>query len=173
MIKYQLVCEREHAFESWFANSSAYDKAERAGLLACATCGSTKVRKAIMAPNVSVKTRQRGESSAGRQVASDAEPTPAATVPAPHPTSPPQQVMAGPPAEQVAKVVAFMRALRAAVEATAEDVGDRFADEARKMHYGDADERAIFGEATLAETIDLIEEGIEIVPLPALPEDHN
>ena len=71
------------------------------------------------------------------------------------------------------KTYAFLKGLRAHLEANAENVGPRFPEEARKMHYGEADTRSIYGEASLEEATALEEEGIPAIPLPRLPEDHN
>jgi hypothetical protein len=68
---------------------------------------------------------------------------------------------------------AMLRTLREHVTRTAEHVGDRFAEEARKMHYGEADQRSIYGEANPAEAKALVEEGIDVLPLPLVPDDRN
>jgi hypothetical protein len=164
MIRYTLECQDKHPFDGWFANSEAFDKQVERALVTCPTCGSTDVRKAIMAPNVSPRTRAKGKADS----APAARPEPAGL---PAPAGPmPVTNIADPAAE---KVIAFMRAVREAVEKNAENVGDRFADEARKIHYGEAEEKPIYGEATLDDAAELIEEGIMVHPLPALPEDKN
>ncbi len=71
------------------------------------------------------------------------------------------------------KTYAFLKGLRAHLEANAENVGPTFPEEARKMHYGEVETRSIYGEASLEEARSLHEEGIPAVPLPVLPEDHN
>jgi hypothetical protein len=169
MIRYSLACARGHAFESWFANSSAYDKQAKRGLVACPMCGSTKVEKAIMAPRLS-----RGEQpiDVPAQAPSPA-PSPApAAVPAP---AAPQQG-----AEPVAMISPQERELRAKLKElrdhlvkNAENVGRKFPDEARKMHYGEIEHRSIYGEASPDEAKALHEEGIEFHPLPILPDDQN
>ena len=141
MIKYSLKCSEGHRFESWFQSSDAYDRLVEMGQLACAVCNSTKVEKAIMAPQVS--------STKG-----DAKPA-VPEAPKPGPLSAPAS-----PAEQM------VREFRKKVEANAENVGKDFATEARKIHDGDAPERAIYGEAKLADAKDLIDDGIEVMPLP-------
>lgn len=154
MIRYALRCERDHAFEAWFANSEAYDTLARAGQVTCAICGSTRVGKAIMAPNV-VTSRGR-EAAPAPQAEAETEEKPIAAVKAPDP--------------------AFLEALkqiRTFVEANAEHVGPRFAEEARKMHYDESPQRAIYGEATPEEAKSLHDEGIEFHPLPRLADDFN
>ncbi len=183
MIRYSLTCHNGHPFDGWFANSGAFDMQASQGLIICPTCGSAEIKKSIMAPNVSPKTRHKGrEPSRGRlDVMPDGAPPP--TVPEPSATALPSKVEGetrtepvalGPmPSEQIAKLVTFMRQVRQTVEANAENVGGDFAEEARKMHYGECEERAIYGEATIDDAAELVDEGISVLPLPPLPEDQN
>ncbi len=150
MIKYRLQCKDGHEFEGWFSNSLAFDKQAKRGLIACPDCGATKVSKALMAPSVATRSRNREEAP---------PPVPAAA------TSPPMPV----PKE----FIDMMRRVRKQVESTAEYVGPRFAEEARKIHYEESEARGIYGEASLAEAKELHEEGIEVLPLPRLPEDAS
>ncbi|MGG7565297.1 DUF1178 family protein [Rhodovulum sp. DZ06] len=156
MIRYALKCADGHHFESWFASSAAFDALKQDGLLSCAICGGEKVEKAIMAPAVSAATRK------------DAAPAPAAApaapaAPAPAPAPGPGGAALSAPSSQLE---AAIRALREKVEANAENVGRRFAREARAIHEGEADARPIYGEASGAEVKELAEEGIEVAPLP-------
>jgi hypothetical protein len=159
MIRYSLRCERGHAFESWFQSSSAYESQEKRKLVNCPVCGSAKVERAIMAPQiVSKKDRYRTEA-----------PAPAAA-PAPEvaaPTSTPL-LMA-----QERELRAKLKELRDHIVKNADNVGERFPNEARKMHYGDIEHRPIYGEASPDEARALIEEGVEVSPLPVLPDDRN
>ena len=164
MIRYTLECQDKHPFDGWFANSEAFDKQIERGLVTCPSCGSTDVRKAIMAPNVSPRTRAKGKAEGA------SAPTPLSPSNPPAVGPVPMTNIADPAAE---KVVAFMRAIRQAVEQNAENVGNRFAEEARKIHSGEVEEKPIYGEATLADAAELIEEGIMVHPLPLLPEDKN
>jgi len=150
MIKYALVCEQRHEFESWFANSTAYDKQAKRGLVSCPACGSTKVEKAIMAPRLS-GTRK------GRQGAAEA---PTAT-----------SVAMLSPQEQ--ELRAKLKELREHITKNADYVGQKFPEEARKMHYGDIEHRSIYGEASLETAKELSDEGIELHPLPVLPDEQN
>ncbi|MCO5131702.1 MAG: DUF1178 family protein [Xanthobacteraceae bacterium] len=158
MIKYDLRCEQGHAFESWFQSSSAYESQRRRKLVACPACGSVKVEKAIMAPRLA-GTRKRGRAAA---------PPEAAPADAPADAPPPALMMT-----QELELRAKLRELRDHVVKTADNVGERFPNEARKMHYGDIEHRPIYGEASMDEAKSLIEEGIEVMPLPVLPEDRN
>ena len=158
MIRYALRCERDHEFESWFQSSSAYETQVKRSLVDCPVCGSTKVEKAIMAPRiVSKKGRE-----ASLPVAAPAAP---ADVDAPESTP---LMMA-----QERELRAKLKELRDHVVKNADNVGEQFPNEARKMHYGDIEHRPIYGEASPQEARELIEEGIEVAPLPVLPGDRN
>src|SRR5580698_1187686 len=160
MIHYNLRCAKGHAFQSWFQSSSAYESQEKRGLVNCPVCGSAKVERAIMAPRIVGK---KGRA----QVAS--EPAPASTeVTAPSTASSTPLLMA-----QERELRAKLKELRDHIVKSADNVGERFPNEARKMHYGDIEHRPIYGEASPDEAKALIDEGVEVMPLPALPEDRN
>jgi hypothetical protein len=159
MIRYTLVCERQHDFESWFANSAAYDKQAKRGLVACPICGSSKVEKAIMAPRLA-----RSDKRIDVPPAPPAAPVPAA------PDTPAPVAMVSP---QERELRSKLRELRHHLTKNAENVGRKFPDEARKMHYGEIEHRSIYGEASPQEAKDLHEEGVEFHPLPTLPDEHN
>jgi len=147
MIRYTLRCRKGHQFEAWFASSAAYDTQADTGKVTCAVCGTKKVEKALMAPSVA-----KGEKKA--------------------------VAVAQTPTDEKAAVIqremmALMRKLRREVEKNAENVGTKFAEEARKIHYEEAPARGIYGEAILEDARALKEEGIDFYPLPALPEDKN
>jgi hypothetical protein len=155
MIRYRLQCAAGHEFEGWFQNAGAFDRQAKRSLVICPTCGSTEVTKALMAPNV-VTSKSR----AVRKT------PPAAPVPQ---SEAPQRVANSGQRE----LLQMMRKLRDEVIAKSEYVGPRFAEEARKIHNEEVEERGIYGEATPAEVKDLAEDGIDIYPLPVLPDDHN
>jgi hypothetical protein len=156
MIRYNLRCERGHGFESWFQSSSAYESQEKRKLVNCPTCGSAKVERAIMAPQiVSKNTRDRAAPAAA----------PSTDVTAPSSTP---LMMA-----QERELRAKIKELRDHIVKNADNVGERFPNEARKMHYGDIEHRPIYGEASPDEARSLIEEGVEVSPLPVLPDDRN
>jgi hypothetical protein len=156
MIRYTLRCERGHAFESWFQTSSAYDSQVKRKLVTCPACGSAKVEKAIMAPQIVSK---RGRDSAA--------PMPAAATDVTAPSSTPLMMA------QERELRAKLKELRDHIVKNADNVGERFPNEARKMHYGDIEHRPIYGEASPDEARSLIEEGVEVSPLPVLPDDRN
>lgn len=153
MIKYALQCANGHAFDGWFRSSDAYDRQVRRHLVTCPNCGVTEVEKQPMAPAL-VKTRE----AAGKKSQTSHR--------GPGESGPTRVEREGPPVE-------VLRAFRRHVLDNSEDVGPRFADEARKIHHGEADARAIRGEASQEEAIKLHEEGVEFGILPVLPEDHN
>jgi hypothetical protein len=142
MIHYALRCSEAHEFEAWFASISAFDEQVRRRQIVCPHCGSRKVTKGVMAPNIAPA------SGAGKRTPQDDAVTPD-------------------------EALAMRRRLREHVEKTAENVGDRFAAEARKIHYEESEPRGIYGSATAEEATELHEEGVAFHPLPALPEDHN
>jgi hypothetical protein len=146
VIRYSLSCAAGHEFESWFKDSAAYDKQSDQGHLSCPVCGSPKVSKTIMAPQVARKDRET-------RAPSD------------------QQVALASP--EALAIRAKLKELRELVVKNSDYVGDRFAEEARQMHEGEIDQRSIFGEATAEDVKSLLEDGIEIHPLPAVPTDRN
>jgi hypothetical protein len=155
MIRYALLCEKGHEFESWFPDSAAYDKQIKRKLIACPHCGSAKVEKAIMAPRL----------AGARKRATPAEPQGPATAPGKAPVamlSPQEQEIRG-----------KLKELREHLTKNADHVGPKFPEEARKMHYGETEHRSIYGEASPDEAKALAEEGIEFHPLPILPDERN
>jgi hypothetical protein len=159
MIHYNLRCAKGHAFESWFQSSSAYEAQEKRKLVSCPVCGSTRVERAIMAPQIVSKK--------GREWATS-EPPPAPTITEVAAPSSTPLLMA-----QETELRAKLRELRNHIVKNADNVGERFPNEARKMHYGDIEHRPIYGEASPDEAKALIDEGVEVMPLPPLPDDRN
>ena len=159
MIRYSLRCERGHAFESWFQSSSAYESQEKRKLVSCPACGSTKVERAIMAPQI-VTRKGRAKAAVPAEAAQEsAQASAQASTPL---------LMA-----QERELRAKLKELRDHIVKNADNVGERFPNEARKMHYGDIEHRPIYGEASPDEARSLIEEGVEVSPLPVLPDDRN
>lgn len=169
MIQYSLKCAEGHSFDSWFQSAAAFDKLAAAGMVSCAVCGGTEVKKAIMAPRV--RPGRKAVSAVGEPEPKTAEPAapspPASSAPAPAPAA----ASRGPgllsrPTGEVEKAIAE---LRRKVEETSDYVGGDFVREARAMHLGEAPERAIHGEAKLEDARELIEEGVPVMPLPFRP----
>jgi len=159
MIRYSLRCDQGHAFESWFQSSSTYDSQIKRKLVTCPACGSAKVDKAIMAPQIM--------SRKGRDSAPPAPSPPPVSAEVTAPGSTPLMMA------QERELRAKLKELRDHIVKNADNVGERFPTEARKMHYGDIEHRPIYGEASPDEARSLIEEGVEVSPLPVLPEDRN
>jgi hypothetical protein len=162
MIRYALACEKGHAFESWFQNSAAFDKQVKRGLVTCPVCGSAKVEKAIMAPRVA---------GAGKRGDEPAPPSPPSPPPVPSPPAADTPVAMVSPQER--ELRHKLKELRAHLIKNADHVGQRFPEEARKMHYGEIEHRSIYGEASPEQAKELHEEGIEFHPLPILPDEWN
>jgi len=165
MIRYALVCAEGHPFESWFQSSAAYDRQARQKLVTCPICGSAKVEKQIMAPRLA-GARKRGKTP---PPAAGEHPAPAPAPEAPAAETAPVAMMS--PQEQ--ELRKKLRDLREHLTKNADYVGQKFPEEARKMHYGEIDHRSIYGEASPEEAKKLHEEGIEFHPLPVLPDERN
>lgn len=146
MIRYDLICSKGHEFDGWFSDSSAYDKQAKRGLISCTHCGVNKIEKQIMAPGIPTKGNRKSET---------------------------QAMSAGPLDPRAAAMVQVMRDYRKHVTENSENVGKKFADEARKIHFKEVKERSIYGEATADDAKALIEDGIDVHPIPRLPEDGN
>ena len=167
MIRYALACDNGHNFESWFANSSAYDKQSKRGLVTCPVCNSAKVEKAIMAPRL-----HRTDVERPRPIVAPPPAPPTAPTPSAPPTAPgksPVAIMS----PQEHELRSKLKELRDHVTKNANYVGPRFPEEARKIHYGEIEHRSIYGEASPEEAKALHDEGIEFHPLPVLPDDQN
>ena len=153
MILYELNCDRQHSFEAWFKDGATADRQLKRNSVECPSCGSVKVAKALMAPRV-------GKKGNSREIA---------------PISPPAlpSAPAAPPAGKAAMVPAELRQalieVRKQIEANCDYVGDKFAEEARKIHEGESEVRGIYGEATEAEHEELLEDGIEVARVPWVP----
>ena len=161
MIHYALACSKGHSFESWFQNSAAYDKQAKRGLVACPMCGDVRVEKALMAPKLS-GTKKRGRAPLPMP---SGEPPPA---PAAEATTPVAMIS---PQEQEFRTK--LKELRDHLTKNADNVGPKFPEEARKMHYGEIEHRSIYGQASPQEAKALHEEGVEFHPLPVLPDEAN
>ncbi|NOD77066.1 MULTISPECIES: DUF1178 family protein [unclassified Ruegeria] len=146
MIQYALKCSEGHTFDSWFQSAEAYDKLAAAGMVTCAVCGCERVEKAIMTPRV----------RPARNAQPKLQPAPAAE----------EKIDVATPSPEIEKVLAEMRRH---VEENSDYVGKDFASEARKIHLGEAPDRAIYGEAKPDEAKSLIEDGVPVAPLPFVP----
>jgi hypothetical protein len=168
MIRYALACSKGHTFESWFQNSAAYDKQAKRGLVECPVCGNSKVEKALMAPTLA-GTKKRGRPSL--PAAMPAPSAAAQVTPGTSTAEAPSPVAMISPEEREFR--SKLKELRDHLTKNADNVGRKFPDEARKMHYGETEHRSIYGEASPEEAKELHEEGVEFHPLPVLPEERN
>ncbi len=167
MIHYNVRCGNGHEFDGWYSDSAGFDRLVGRGLVECPTCGDTQVRRAVMAPAVS---RREALPPSVPYSPAAAAPTPAASqVPAPLPGQPPAGPMAmtgGPLPDQMR---AMLQRMRAEVEKRCDYVGPSFAEEARKIHRGESEERGIYGETTPEQAEALSDEGIEFARIPWVP----
>jgi hypothetical protein len=141
VIRFSLVCDKDHDFEAWFRSNDDFDTQAKRGFVECPACGSKKVGKALMAPAVST----------GRK----------------------KEQIALAMGEAQKQALAQLKALAEKVRENADYVGDKFAEEARKIHFGETEARGIYGEATLDEARSLAEDGVEFMPIPVFPDDQN
>ena len=172
MIVFDLKCEENHVFEAWFQNSDTYETQAKNGQIECPYCGSSSISKSVMSPNISAKSnssaKSKSEDMASREIGSkdmvsgDHLISASANVP---------DTMAA-SAEDVKRALdhmhTTMKKFRNHVKNECEYVGEKFADEARAIHEGTAENRGIYGEATLEETEELLNDGIEVLPVPGL-----
>jgi len=153
MIVFDLKCSCGHVFEAWFADSAAFEKQAKRGDVSCAVCGDTKVEKALMAPNLAPSGKGKSDS---KDAPGDGARTSAVAATPEH-------------SPEVAEVYKALRAARKVIENNFDNVGDKFAEEARKIHYGETEKRNIYGDATPGDARELKEEGVEFDLLPWLP----
>ena len=146
MIKFSLICENDHDFDGWFSSSEDFEKQQKKSLVQCPYCDSAKVEKSLMAPSVSTSRKKEARNESLAMATMDAKS---------------QELMAE------------MRKIRDKVLANSEDVGEKFPEEARKIHYGESDPKGIYGQANVEEVKELLDEGIAVAPVPALPDDAN
>ena len=169
MIKYQLICDQNHEFEGWFQASAAFDAQAESGLLRCPLCDSDQVKRALMTPNLaSPKRRKAIEPPLAEPAPKLANPTLANPTPPQHSASPTKSEQA----QAFGAALAELRQLQHKITKDCRDVGDNFAKEARKIHYGEAEAEGIYGQTTQEEREALEDEGIDVLDMPWLPPDH-
>lgn len=170
MIKYALYCDKGHDFESWFSGSAAYDEQAENGLVECPVCGSVKVAKALMAPSVSTARKKEARTERAAKAALAQAAAGSANLPVPAaPASGPMALLD----EDQRKLREAIRELHTKITENTVDVGEKFPEEARRIHDGEAPERPIRGQASLKQAKELWEEGIPVLPVPSLPDDKN
>ena len=141
MIRYDLFCENEHFFESWFKDSKSYQKQLDANEIVCPVCDSCNISKSLMAPGIPKKTNTKN----GNVIANSSS----------------------------RSINDAIRKIRDEIKKNSEYVGDQFPEEARKIHYNEAEMRSIYGKASKTEITELVDEGIDIIQIPEIPDDKN
>jgi len=198
MIRFSLRCAREHKFEGWFAGNEDYDRQRAEGLIACPVCGTAQVEKMLMTPNIARSGKSEAKAEIEAETAADksaaaglAQAGPAAAAEAEGGA----EHAEGAGAEGAAsvdkaaelrrlllvqamqksklEVLHRLQKLARKMRESADNVGDKFPEEARKIHFGEAEERPIYGTAKPEEVEELLEDGVEVLLLPRLPEDNN
>ena len=140
MILFDLSCENEHQFEAWFPSSQKYDEQRKRKLISCPICNSNKVKKALMAPNLNMISKSKSKSKNIKHVS----------------------------IKNKKSLETNIKKLRKLIETNTKDVGKNFAEEARKIYYGEKKSQSIRGETTKKEAKELIEEGIPCISMPWL-----
>jgi hypothetical protein len=158
MIHYQLCCDADHEFDGWFKDSDNFDRQAARRLISCPVCASSNVRRALMTPGIRKKT--------GIPAVIEAAALAETAAPAPQPPQLSRRKAGGIMPDQVR---AALLKLRAEVEKNCDYVGPDFAEEARRIHNGEAEPRGIYGESTEAEAEALADDGIAIAQIPWLP----
>ena len=146
MMRFALFCERGHGFEAWFGGNADLDEQRERGLVECPHCGSTSVSRALTTPSLSTGRRKEARREGVAATLTNARDAALR--------------------EKMAEIARHVR------ENTT-DVGERFPEEARRIHFGEAPEQAIRGRASADEVRSLVEDGVSIAPVPRLPEDAN
>lgn len=157
MIHFSLSCERDHEFEGWFRDSSDYENQLDKGFLVCPYCESKQIRKALMSPALA-KTAGKGRAKNRKSIEDTDIPRDK------------ELRKLDPKGEKILKKI---REIRTKLIENSDDVGTQFAEEARKMHYGEKKKRGIYGRANFNEAKKLHEEGIDFFAMPSLPEENN
>ena len=170
MIRYTVRCKAGHDFEGWYRDSKTYETLQAAGAISCPDCGSTAVARAPMAPALSgTKATPRNAPTPAERDDGTAADSPAAS---PASDAGPHLPVSAQDAKRIhvmGRIREAMVEIRRHVEKNADYVGPKFADEARKIHYGETQERSIYGEATDSESEAMREEGIEFGRIPWVP----
>ncbi|MBI1774734.1 MAG: DUF1178 family protein [Proteobacteria bacterium] len=146
MILYDLRCKDGHSFEGWFRDSAGYDQQAKARKIICPVCGSKKVEKALMAPRLARSRRGESKLPAKNEKMVNVE---------------------------QAEMLKALRGVRKQIEDNCDYVGERFPEEARKIHYGETEQRGIYGEASDTEAEALKDEGITVNRVPWVPPADN
>jgi hypothetical protein len=156
-----LQCQHQHSFEGWFGSEDDFQSQLARGMVECPLCGDASITKKLSAPRLNLGTSREvvATQDATNSIAENVQPT--RTNQQNSSKNPLLHTMLQDPQFQAA----YLHMARK-IMATTEDVGTQFASEARKIHYGEAKERSIHGQASQDETLELLDEGIDVLPLP-------
>ena len=176
MIKYSLICEFHHSFEGWFSNSASFEQQCERDLIACPECGNSKVKRALMTPNLSAGKHRNQPAVPNGVLKSEVSPVEAGSSMEQNSnlSVPVDNQMKGQSKQQITpeQIKIMLRHVRRYVETNGRNVGDKFAEEALKIHYGEKEQDIIYGTCTLEEGEQLADEGIEFAEIPLLPKDN-
>lgn len=143
MIVFDVSCSNEHVFEGWFKDRDSFDEQVDAGAISCPVCGDTDVKKGLSAPRLGGMRKGKDEAQPNAAMGPN-----------------------GPADEKLKEYVSALHELKKHVEENSDYVGDKFPEEARKIHYGETEARSIHGEATPEEAQELHEEGVDFHRIP-------
>lgn len=168
MIRFSLCCRRSHKFEGWFAGNEDYEKQQAAGLIACPVCGSARVSKTLMMPNLMTKNAKQNE------IKAEGAPAQADSAAAGGREAALQKLLVLQKMQKrKLEVLHKLQNLARKMRENAENVGDKFAEEARKIHFGESEKRSVYGTAKAEDIRALREDGVDVAALPRLPEDNH
>lgn len=158
---FDLACEHDHVFEGWFASQESYDDQREQGLVRCPVCHSDQITRRVSAPHLNISHLRHSPVSASAAAADESSAVQG------------RAAVAAPSSGQLVRLQAeVLRQIRSIVRQS-DDVGVRFADEARRMHSGEIEERPIRGTASVEECRELVEDGISIMPIPDILDDDR
>ena len=143
MIQYNLKCECGKIFDNWFSSSSEFDLLSKKNLLKCIYCNSSAISKSVMAPNLTNKSNNNKSNKISKKTKLEKN------------------------------ITTQLMHIRKYIEKNCENVGKNFSREARNIHYDKKSSKGIYGKATLEETSELIEEGIDVATIPWVDKLEN
>ena len=166
MILFALTCPNKHVFEGWFRNNATYEQQSVSGGITCPRCGDVNIIKAPMAPHIGKTAVALSKTKGDETKAADTSVVDDDGIA-------PETLKTSVTDQKTKKIYQMLRQFRQEIEKNCEHVGNRFADEARKIHLGEGKKRGIYGNATAQEAQELAEEGIEYAEIPWLPKTNG
>ena len=176
MIKYSLICQFHHSFEGWFSNSASFEQQCERDLITCPECGNSNVKRALMTPNLSAGKHRKQSAVPDGVLKSQGSPAEAGSSMEQNSSlSVPADIQMEERSKQQItpqQIITMVRHVRRYVETNGRNVGDKFAEEALKIHYGEKEQDIIYGTCTTEEGEQLADEGVEFAEIPLLPKDN-